>query len=594
MKVNSHKHIILFILSCCLIVKAQNPVVSEKALNRSKDELTRFYLAPQRIVRTSDSIATNVIGASNLLKPGDSQAWFGIDKKELCRLIKSKKSHPSVLLDFGTELHGGIQITTSSSNSISPRLRITLGESVSEAMSNVQGTKEEKGGATNQHAMRDFEITVPGYGSLEIGNTGFRFARIELVDTTVEEIALKEVRAVAIMRDIPYLGSFRCNDSTLNRIWSTGAYTVHLNMQDYLIDGIKRDRMVWVGDMAPEILTINSVFGYNSIVPKSLDFARDHAPLPQWMNGLSSYSLWWILIQHNWYMYQGDKNYLKAQRPYLRALLNQLFTKVDSTGNVGFEEKSLFLDWPTSTNPKAIQAGIQALTVLSFDKGAELLQTLGDNALATQCRMYAARMRKVTHDPNGSKQAAALLALAGIIPAKKANKEVIAVNGASNFSAFMGCYMLQAQALAGDYQGALDNIRTYWGGMIRLGATTFWEDFDLNWEKNAAGITEIVPPGMKDIHKDFGAYCYKNLRHSLCHGWSTGPTSWLSQYVLGVTALEPGCKTVKVEPHLGDLTWAEGTFPTPYGLIKIRHEKQANGSIKSSIKAPKEIKIIRK
>ncbi|MFT3751804.1 MAG: alpha-L-rhamnosidase C-terminal domain-containing protein [Paludibacter sp.] len=583
-------------LVIALTVAAQNTGILFTQLRNSvqKDELSRFYITPKRIVWTSDSSGTSITGTFNLLRNGDSQPWFGIDKKALCRLINSKNSRPAILLDFGTELHGGIQLTTSSSNSIFPRMRITLGESVSEAMSNVSGNNEEKGGATNHHAMRDFEITVPGYGTIEIGNTGFRFVRIELTDTTVKEIALKEVRAVAVMRNIPYLGSFRCNDTLLNKVWETGAYTVHLCMQDYLIDGIKRDRMVWMGDMAPEILTINSVFGYNPVVPKSLDFARDRAPLPQWMNGLSSYSLWWILIQHNWYMYQGDRNYLKAQQTYLTALLKQLFSKVDSTGNVLFEGKSLFLDWPSSTNPKAIQAGMQALTVLSFDKGAELIQVLGDKTLAAKCRATADKMRKVVPDPNGSKQAAALMALAGIIPAEKANREVIAVGGAKNFSAFMGCYMLQTKALAGDYQGALDNIRAYWGGMIQLGATTFWEDFDLKWTNNGAGITEIVPPGKKDIHKDFGAYCYKNLRHSLCHGWSTGPTSWLSQQVLGVTAIEPGCKVVKIEPHLGDLNWAEGTFPTPDGLIKIRHDKQADGSVKSKIEAPKGVKVIRK
>jgi hypothetical protein len=55
----------------------------------------------------------------------------------------------------------------------------------------------------------------------------------------------------------------------------TGAYTVHLNMQDYLWDGIKRDRLVWVGDMHPETSTIAAVFGNNKVVPKSLDLVRD-------------------------------------------------------------------------------------------------------------------------------------------------------------------------------------------------------------------------------------------------------------------------------------------------------------------------------
>ena len=55
-----------------------------------------------------------------------------------------------------------------------------------------------------------------------------------------------------------YHGSeiFHCSDERLNRIWHTGAYTVLLNMQDYLYDGPKRDRIIWMGDMHPEIRCI--------------------------------------------------------------------------------------------------------------------------------------------------------------------------------------------------------------------------------------------------------------------------------------------------------------------------------------------------
>ena len=128
--------------------------------------------------------------------------------------------------------------------------------------------------------------------------------------------------------------------------------------------------------------------------------------------------------------------------------------------------------------------------------------------------------------------------------------------------------------------------------MLDLGATTFWEDFNLDWLPDAAPIDALVPAGKKDIHGDYGAYCYKGFRHSLCHGWASGPTSWLSEYVLGVKVIEPGCRTLRVEPHLGDLQWAEGTFPTPYGEVQIRHEKQADGTIRSQIQAPEEVKIL--
>ena len=62
--------------------------------------------------------------------------------------------------------------------------------------------------------------------------------------------------------------------------------------------------------------------------------------------------------------------------------------------------------------------------------------------------------------------------------------------------------------------------------------------------------------------------------------------------MLGVKIVEPGCKAVKIEPNLGGLEWVEGTVPTPYGVIKVRHEKQADGKIKSKIEVPKGVKVV--
>ena len=192
----------------------------------------------------------------------------------------------------------------------------------------------------------------------------------------------------------------------------------------------------------------------------------------------------------------------------------------------------------------------------------------------------------------GSKQAAALLAMSGLVDPETANEEVLSGDGAQRMSTFYGYYMLQARALAGDYQGALENIREYWGGMLDLGATTFWEDFDIKWMQNAARIDEVVPEGKIDVHGEYGNYCYKSYRHSLCHGWASGPTAWLTEHVLGIKVVEPGATTVKIEPHLGDLQWVEGTYPTPGGILYVKHEKDQNGRIKTSYKAPEGVKII--
>ena len=90
---------------------------------------------------------------------------------------------------------------------------------------------------------------------------------------------------------------------------------------------------------------------------------------------------------------------------------------------------------------------------------------------------------------------------------------------------------------------------------------------------------------------DCGAYRYEGFRHSFCHGWASGPTAWLSQNVLGVKPLAPGFKRVRIVPQLGNLKWAEGTYPTPLGPIKVRHERRPDGSIKSKIETPPGVEV---
>lgn len=566
-------------------VFAQVPPVVESANTQIRSsDLTTKYLTPVRIVWMSDKIGTQVLNAKSILKPGIGQA--DLNKGEYLTLVSDNESHPGIILDFGCEIQGGIEIVTTINNSKpAGKVRVRFGESVSETMSN-----PGEDGATNDHAMRDFVVQLPWLGRLEVGESGFRFVRIDLV-TPDTKLEIKEVSAIFRFRDIPYLGSFTCNDERLNKIWMTGAYSVHLNMQNYLWDGIKRDRLVWVGDMHPEVMTINSVFGNNEVVPKSLDLARDLTPLPNWMNGISSYSMWWVLIQRDWYYYQGNMEYLKEQQHYLTGLLRHLATKIDDSGKE-ILDGNRFLDWPSSENPEAIHAGLQSLMVMTFEAGNDLLSILGDKATAEFCCETAAKLKKHVPEMNGSKQAAALLSMSGLVTPGQANNKILAKDGVHKMSTFYGYYMLIARAMAGDYQGAIDNIREYWGAMLDLGATTFWEDFDIDWKKNAARIDEIVPEGKVDIHKTYGGYCYEQFRHSFCHGWASGPTSWLSKYVLGVNIIEPGGTKIKIEPHLGDLQWVKGTFPTPYGIIEIEHRKTAAGKIKTTYKAPKGVEVI--
>ena len=553
------------------------------------DPRTRTFLTPARVVWTSGNAVygsrSAVKDAESLLKPRFGQIpeerW-----RANCGCTMENNGEPaSVLLDFGRELHGGIQI-----GGMCPRgmkMRVRFGESVGEAMSEI-GQKY----AGNDHAIRDGVHDIPFMGVVEIGNTGFRFVRLDLV--TTGKVSLECVRAVSLMRQMPRLGEFKCSDERLNRIWETAVRTVHLCCQDFLWDGIKRDRLVWLGDMHPEARAILSVFGAADILPDSIDYAIATTPADGWMNAMPNYTLWFLRVVREWYRYTGDAAWVRERGEYLKATVAHVLENVrgDKAAYAEGPEAKVFLDWPTQHNKPAVLAGTRALLALTLDDAAELMDATGDAKLAAKCREEAARTRAERPDPAGAKSAAALLALGGLRDTKDMFREVLGRNGHDGVSTFYGYYMLEAMSAAGENGRALETIRDYWGGMLDMGATSFWEDFNLSWTNNAARIDEMPISGKKDIHGDFGEFCYRGFRHSLCHGWSAGPAAWCIAHVLGLEAMDVGGRTVKVTPFLGDLEWAEGALPTAMGVVRVRHVKRPDGSIDTKIDAPPEIQIV--
>ncbi len=543
----------------------------------TQDKRIKKYLAPKKLMWQNGSV-TN----TDAIIEDKKTMQAPLVAKSLCTMEEGG----SVLIDFGCELHGGLALATQGCKSDVDKeglLHIRFGESVMECMTPVYGEKN----ATNNHAMRDFDLRVPMMGTIEIGNTGFRFVRIDCVKGIVN---LNVVRAVFIYRDVEYKGSFESDDAMLNKVWETAVYTVHLNMQNYLWDGIKRDRLVWIGDMHPETSTIQKVFGFDECVPKSLDFTRECFPPDTWMNNIPSYSMWWIKIHWDWYMQNGDFEYLAEQKDYMYRLAEFIMDKIHSDGTIDIE--NTFIDWPTRPDPKGSRAGMHAILTMAMDAAASIFGEYKDSAMREKCMKYSEILKSNAPDPGSCKQAAALLALSGISEYDKVNREILSVDPLHNLSTFLGYYILKARGEAGDIDGTIELMDKFWGKMIELGATTFFEDFNLDWTEGAYRIDEFVPESANDIHGDHGAFCYLGFRHSLCHGWASGPAAFIQEYILGVKVLEPGCRKVSVKPNLGSLNRIKGTYPTPYGIIHIEAVKTAEGT-DVKIDAPAAVTVVR-
>ena len=516
------------------------------------------FVYPVRIIKADGIIS----GGENFLINRDEIASFGNDN--LIRMKNESGIKSYVILDFGKEICGGVRIVTAIVKGLTTKIRLVFGESVSEAMSSVG-----KNGATNHHSPRDFNAMISNLSTLEFGRTGFRFVKIELEEENAE-VAFKSVIGLCSLPEEKIIGEIETDDETINKILETAVYTCTLNMQDgYFLDGIKRDRLVWSGDMYAEIKTALYSFGVTSHMRRSLDFVKATTPDGFWMNNIPSYDAWWVINVCEYYNCSGDSAYLAENLKNMNAVMKELDACIGDDGTMDFGRTGkklglheFFLDWQTDGTKDAVTG-----TALLILYAARIFgETAKDSACGATICSIERKLSRYLCEETAKKQIAAFQALCG--KPSDGLKRLLEKDGASGFSTFMSYFILKALIVSGSDR-TVDYIKEYYGGMIGRGATTFWEDFDISWLDGSGRIDEIPAPDKKDLHADYGQFCYKGLRHSLCHGWSSGVLPFFIEEIVGLKILEPGFKKVAVRPNPGSLKYISAKIPSPHGMINI-------------------------
>ena len=505
--------------------------------------MKKEYFLPVSLLESGNAAKTE-----ELFVPKRAGVSFRTDN---CALLQGKGAF--LLLDFGKELCGGLRIITRLATA-DAKLRITFGESVSEACSTI-GVK----GACNDHSPRDMTVAVSMMSDLEFGQTGFRFARIELL--TEGELGLISIYGYCLTPNFSNEASIVTNDALLNQIIDTAAYTLKLTFQNnYIWDGVKRDRLVWCGDLHPEILTSLYWFGNTPNVKNSLRFLRENTPEGTWVNTIPTYSAWWVINAIDYADITGDDAFLAESESYIESVLDAFDGCVAENGEMHFGEKldmEFFLDWPTFETPDAV-IGSASLLILAAKKYLKKKDHAGAKNIIRKLAGYLAQ-------PVSHKQIRAFQILAG--GDSTAAAEYLQKNGAEGMSTFMAYYILSAAAASGGDQ-MLPMLKSYYGAMLQRGATTFWEDFDLAWLEGSSRIDAMPAPGEKDLHGDYGKYCYQGFRHSLCHGWAAGVLAFITEHIAGLKITDGG-KTITVTPHMDGLTDLDAVFPTASGNVEI-------------------------
>ncbi|MGL3198863.1 MULTISPECIES: alpha-L-rhamnosidase-related protein [Curtobacterium] len=397
---------------------------------------------------------------------------------------------------------------------------------------------------------------------------GFRFLRVDGVTTTGVTVEAN----FRPPREDP--GAFVCSDDGLNRIWAAASYTVHLCAQGLMLDGVKRDRMPWMGDQALNIVSNAYTLADGPLVVDglvALGRVRDG-----YVNGLADYSLWWVIAQSVALRYIGTESHLTAEADridaFVRGLARQttdsgVFRPVrDETAFAGLDTPVL-IDWGVDIEPDRDLGALQVLWYWALRSADEVLTTVGHPGAARWAAL-ADRVAEVLRsrcwdadrgvwrtylddDANDedvpSPYPAFLAFLAGLTPPGEQPSELV---DAPVGTPFMNGFALLARARSGDPAGAVDRLRALWSPMLDAGATTFWEEF--------------TAPG----HSDWEMYD-RPFGKSLAHAWGAAPAAILPEAVLGVRPAAAGWDRFTVDPSLGGLEWASAVVPTRHGAVVV-------------------------
>lgn len=478
---------------------------------------------------------------------------FRLQRKEQRPVCCHTMTTHGTLYDFGKETFGYLKV-----KSLKGRVHIYYGESSEEAL--------------DKEHCETLDVLCEG-GELE--SKAFRYVYIEKEqDASYEEVLMDYEYAPF---DEKKSGSFRCDDDELNRIWEVGAYTMDLTTREFFMDGIKRDRWTWSGDAIQSYL-MNYYLRFDlDCVKRTIRQLRGKDPVTAHVNTIMDYTFYWFKSILDYYEYSGDEAFVREMYPRMKTLMDYCLGRTNADGMAeGQPDDWIFVDWVDFPMHKR---GVLAFEQILFYKALETMARCAE-ICKDQEQHYSEQADALCEKVNtlfwDQRQSAFLHALEDgkmnpqvtkfpnmfailydfvteeekkqIMQSVMLNKEIPTIT-----TPYMRFYELAALCEMGLQKEVLPEIKAYWGGMLREGATSFWEKYN----PEETGTQHLAMYG-----RPYGK--------SLCHAWGASPVYLMGKFYLGVKPTKPGYAEYKVKPTLGGLEWMEGEVPTPFGKVYVK------------------------
>lgn len=344
--------------------------------------------------------------------------------------------------------------------------------------------------------------------------------------------------------DTSALKPIKSNDELLNKIDFVAANTLKECMQVVFEDGPKRDRRLWIGDLRLEALTNYYTFNNLEIVKRCLYlFAAGECntlgflpsflyETPYYHSGetyIEDYALLYVVSVCDYYEHTSDITVVNDLLDICKSQLNCFRATLDNDIIVTKQNGWFaFIDWCPGLE---LLTALQGVYLYTLERFAELLRAISDDdyekyiSLLSKVRssskkhLYSESRNAFINSRDNNQfsvHSQVWMILGGVLEGEEAKK--LLINALNNKEAKQPCtpymhhYVVEAMLKLEMQDEAVQYIKKLWGGMIELGADTFWEAY--------------VPENL-----DFSPYNDRMI-NSLCHAWSCTPSYFIRKYKL--------------------------------------------------------------
>lgn len=379
-------------------------------------------------------------------------------------------------------------------------------------------------------------------------------------------------------------GSFTCSDTELNDVYDVCKWTLRICRQSIHLDSPKHQELLaCTGDYYIESLMTAYTFGDMALAEFDVKRTADWLEINRGVMYHTSYSLIWVQMLYDVYMYTGNRELLYYSLRGLKALLERFGTYLGENGLLEYAPNYIFVDWTTLDGynmhhpPKYLgQSVLTAFYYGALRTAEKIYAEVGDEAECRKVHEIAQFVRdgfnKYLYDEDEGLYFEGL----GTPERSPLNVESLPPNEdkryfapysnilAVNFGICDGDRARRiAESVASDTR--FDDIQPYFMHfeLEALDKTGLFEKYGI---EKLCRWKELVRECNKGLKEGWFAPPYYRFDHS--HAWGGTPAYQLPQKLLGLKIIEPGLRKITLSPSLYGLESANIEVPTPFGFIR--------------------------